>query len=322
LSAWSQQLRALSLPGLVARAAGWLIAPEGEAEARSVDRDTAATPAARGRHLSLAEPTAAPAARHRHLHPADELDGPAPAARHRHLRPADELDGPTPSPPGSVPSGGSRPPLALAPSAVSAPEPSPPVVAVVGLAPGAGASTVARAVAARLADEDPCGAAILVTPDPPRTGLATAAASRLARTLADHGTDGPRATGRLCLVDASEPLAPIAAQRSAPLVADIAHGAPTEGAVALAHHVVLVCAPDVEPALTSAVESALRGAGHSVSLVLNRVVGEPPPGLEHALEVPESRLAAQLTLACREPRGALAAVAVELAERSLEEAWL
>jgi hypothetical protein len=36
--------------------------------------------------------------------------------------------------------------------------------------------------------------------------------------------------------------------------------------------------------------------------------------------VPEARLAAQLTAACREPRGPLGAVAAELAERSLAEA--
>jgi hypothetical protein len=284
MSAWSQQLRAVSLPALIARAAGWLIAPEAgeeaESEARVIRSGIATRPP---RTIEEPEAPASPAPRRRG---------------------------------GAEP----RPPLALAPPVVSAPEALPPVVAVIGLAAGAGASTIARAVAARLAAVDPCGAAILVTPDPPRAGLGSAAASRLARTLADRGTAGPRAAGRLCLVHASEPLAPIVAQRSAPVVADIAHGSPTEGAVALADHVVLVCAPDLEPALASAVESALRGAGHAVSLVLNRTVEEPPPGLEHALEVPESRMAAQLTLACREPRGALGDAAAELAARSLEEA--
>ncbi|HEX8051589.1 MAG TPA: hypothetical protein VF517_01250 [Thermoleophilaceae bacterium] len=196
------------------------------------------------------------------------------------------------------------------------------MVAVLGLAPRAGASTVARAVAARLAAEDPCGAAILVTPDPPRSGLGTAAASRLARTLAERGTEGPRPAGRLCVVNATEPLAPIVAQRSATVVADIPHGLPAEGVVALADHVVLVCAPDVEPALAAAVESSLRGSAPAVSLVVNRALEGSPPGLQHAIAIPESRTAAQLTLACRGPRGPLAEPATELAERTLEVAWL
>jgi hypothetical protein len=90
--------------------------------------------------------------------------------------------------------------------------------------------------------------------------------------------------------------------------------------VALADHVVLVGTPEVEPALATAVEAALREAGHAVSLVLARAIAEPPPRLAHALVVPESRLAAQLTLAGRGPRGALAAPIAELAERSLEHA--
>jgi hypothetical protein len=193
------------------------------------------------------------------------------------------------------------------------------VVAVVALAPRAGASTIARALAGRLAGLDPGGAAVLFTASPPRGGIASAAASRLASHVAEAGCDGARAAGRLCLVPAGEPLAPVAAPRRAPLVVDVGHGAPSETAVALVDHVVLVCPPDVEPALALAVETSLREGDHFVSLVLSRVLGKPPPDLEHALPVPESRLAAQLTAACREPRGPLAPVAAELAERSLAE---
>jgi hypothetical protein len=216
-----------------------------------------------------------------------------------------------------------RPRLALAPEPAEPPEPPSsrrPIVAVLGLAPRAGASTIARALAARLAALDLGGAAVLHTPEPPRTALPAPAASRLARAVAAAGLDGVRAAGRLCLLPASEPLAPIAAQRAAPLVADVAHGMPADGAVALSDHVVLVCPADLEPALALAVEAALRGDGHAVTVVLNRVVGEPPGELAHALAVPEARLAAQLTVACRDPRGALGAVAAELAERSVEEA--
>jgi hypothetical protein len=192
-------------------------------------------------------------------------------------------------------------------------------VAVIGLAPRAGGSTIARALAARLAAFDPSGAAILATSDPPRAGLAAAAASRLARGLADAGCDGPRPVGRLAIAGADEPLAPLAAERAAALVADVAHGEASEQAVALADHVVLVAPPDVEPSLALAVELSLRVAGRGVSLVIARAVDDPPPELARALVAPESRLAARLTLACRPPRGPLAAVAEELAERCLAE---
>ena len=215
------------------------------------------------------------------------------------------------------------PRLHLAPPAPEPqpPEPHPPrpLVAVLGLASRAGASTVARALAARLARLDPAGAAVLFTADPPRAPISAAAAGRLVRLATEAGADGARAAGRLCVVPLAEPVAPLAAPRPAPLVVDLGHGIPAEGAVALADHVVLVCPPDVEPALAVAVEASLRGSGHSVSLVASRVLGDPPAELGCALAIPESRIAAQLTLACREPRGALGAAVAELAERSLAE---
>lgn len=219
-----------------------------------------------------------------------------------------------------------RPALSLVPdepeplAAVGPPDaPLRPVAAVVGLAPRAGTSTLARALAGRLAGLEPGGAAILATADPPRGGIAGRAAAGLAAWLGDTGCEAVRATGRLAIVAADEPLAPLVANRDAPLVADVSHGAPSEAAVALADHVVLVTPPDVEPALALAVEGSLRAAGRGVSLVIARAAEEPPPELGHALIVREARLAAQLTLACREPRGALAPAAAELAERCLAE---
>ena len=207
--------------------------------------------------------------------------------------------------------------LSVVPAAPPVTEPLRPLVAVVGLAPRSGASTLARSVAARLAALDPDGAALLFSADLPRGRLASAAAGRLARMLAETGCEGPRAAGRVCVVPANEPIAPWAASRVAPLVADVRHGAPSEAAVALADHVVLVAPADVEPALAAAVEASLRGSGHSVSLVISRA--EHPPELPYALTMPDSRVAAQLSRACLDPRGALAPVASELAERSLAE---
>ena len=103
-----------------------------------------------------------------------------------------------------------------------APAPPRPVVAVFGLAPGCGATVVARALAAELASRD-------ATAPPPSTArsraagipLATHAASRLARQLAEvHGAE-TRAVGRLCLVGGAEPGALAdTARHFAPLVLD------------------------------------------------------------------------------------------------------
>ena len=303
MNAWLGQIRGISLAALAARARAWLIAPPDEAAQAGL-----AVPVADRRAEAFVR---AGSARLRAVAPL--APSPVePATRHAAAAAAQSVAAAEPA---------SRPPLTLAPAPAEPLEPPRPVVAVLGLAPGAGGSTVARALAARLAADDPCAAAVLVTPDSPRPAPATAAAARLARALLDRGIDGARAAGRLCVVPGTEPLPPIAGLRPAPVVADIAHGAPAEGATALADHVVLVCPPDVEPALAAAVETTLRRAGQYVSLVLNRVIEEPPARLAHALLVPDSRVAAQLTLACREPRGALAEAAAELAERSLAEVW-
>jgi hypothetical protein len=221
-----------------------------------------------------------------------------------------------PPPPARAPTAPAR----LAPVGPLPPEPPFPVVAVLGLARRAGASTIARALAARLAAEDPAGVAILHTPDPPRGAPPAASATRLARGLAAAGTHGVRAVGRLAVIRGSEPLAPVVTLRAAPLVADVGHGIPAEGVVALADQVVLVCPPALEPALCLAVETALRADGHSVTPLVNRALSEPGEALAHAVVVPDSRLAAQLTLACRDPRGELGRAIAEVAERSLQEA--
>jgi hypothetical protein len=219
-----------------------------------------------------------------------------------------------PPSPGPVPVAPSR--LELAP-VEPPPGPPRPVVAVLGLAPRAGASTIARALAARLAAHDPDGAAVLHTPHPPRAAPAGAAATRLARGLTAMGVAEVRPAGRLAVVRAAEPLASVVALDAAPVVADVGHGTPAEGVVALADHVALVFPPDLEPALCLAVEAALRAAGHAVTPVLNRALAEPPEEIAHAVVVPEARLAAQLTLACRDPRGRLGRAVGELAERSV-----
>jgi hypothetical protein len=196
--------------------------------------------------------------------------------------------------------------------------PARPVVAVRGLARGCGASAVARALAVALAREDPSGASALAgcaVGGGPR--LATPAAARLGRALADLGCGGVRASGRVCLLANDDPLAAVVARRACPVVIDVAQSSPPGESLGLADHVVLVGSPDVERSLAVAVETSLSAAGHSVDLVLSRVEDVEAAGLElpGAVIIGESRLAAQVALACREPRGPFAEPIADLAER-------
>jgi hypothetical protein len=215
-----------------------------------------------------------------------------------------------------------------------------PVVVVRGLARGCGATTVARALAATLARGDPSGAAVIVG-GPTGTGprIAAPAAVRLARALSDAACEGARASGRVCLVGDGEPLASIRAASACPVVVDVAHASPSAEGLGLADLTVLVASPTVEASLVAVVETSLASAGHRVELVVNRVdsdssfatapfaAGSPelPAGpacllprrgpVGGALEIGDSRLAAQLALACREARGPFAKPIADLAER-------
>ena len=213
-------------------------------------------------------------------------------------------------------------------AAARSPAPPPrPVVVVRGLARGCGASTVARVLAVALARGDPGGAAVVVGgPQGAGPRIAAPAAVRAGRTLTDLGCESLRPAGRVCLVSDSELLPVIVARRTWPVVIDVAHAShPAEG-LGAADMAVLVACPAVEPSLVAAVETSLLDAGHRVEVVANRVEpreseeAEQPPGhggdpLGARLEIPESRLAAQLALGCREARGAFAKPIAELADR-------
>lgn len=206
-----------------------------------------------------------------------------------------------------------------APSATEAPRP---VVAVRGLAPGCGTSTVARGLAATLASRDPRGAAIVVGraggAGPP---LASSAAVRLAKELAACGCEGARAAGRLCLVSPTQHVAAFALQRPCPVVLDISPLSEPDEGLSLADHVVLIASAGDEPAMSSAVAACIARAGHSVEVVVNRVheaaTTEPPEGAEL---IPEARLPAHVAHACRGARAALAEPLGRIAGRCLERA--
>lgn len=195
-----------------------------------------------------------------------------------------------------------------------------PVVAVAGLGPRCGTTTIARALAAELALRDPVGAA-LVSAEAVNGGglpLGTPAAARLTRALCRALPVRTRTVGRVCLTAcAGEHAATLAAiaPELAPLVLDV--GEPSQVAVAasLADAVVLVACPAVEPALAVVLADSLRRVGPDPLVVLNRDRDEVERWEGRcSLRLPESRMGAQLALAGREPHGHLGRAIGELAD--------
>jgi len=194
-----------------------------------------------------------------------------------------------------------------------------PVVAVVGLAPRCGTTTVARALGAELAARDSCGAcAVTVGAGGGPRSLGMPAAGRLARTLAPVAGGATRACGRLCLVECADRAALAGAiLYLAPLVLEVGDPQDASAAASLADRVVLVAGPRTEPALAAVVAQSLGRVGPEPVVVVNRVQPEAqtPWSGRGATELPESRMGAQLALAGREPRGDLGRAVAELADR-------
>jgi hypothetical protein len=213
--------------------------------------------------------------------------------------------------------------LEPAPPRPRAAEPAPevrPVVAVIGLGPRCGATTVARALAIEFAQRDRSGAAVVsAVSRGTAPALATAAARRLARALP---REVATAAGRLCLLDPDDPaVRELAYSRPAPLVLDVEHGRPPQGPVALADAVVLVAGPAVEPSLADVVAASLtRDAdGSPPPIVLNRPLDLSPWGDRNVLVIGDARLGARLALAGRDPTPGLARPIAELADALVAE---
>ena len=197
-----------------------------------------------------------------------------------------------------------------------------PVVAVFGLARGCGVTMVSRALAVDLAGRDAAGTAA-VHCDAGAAGipLATHAAARLAKALADVPGADTRAVGRLCLVAGAERNALAdCARHFAPLVLDAGSASLGGAPAALADRVVVVAKPSTEPALASVAVECLGRLGCEPIVVLNRTpsggTGESDSAWENraALRLPESRMGAQLALGGREARGDLGRAIAGLAD--------
>jgi len=191
------------------------------------------------------------------------------------------------------------------------------VVAVVGLAPGCGTTAVARALGAELAARDQEGSCAVTAGKTGGTvALGMPAAGRLARSLAAVPGIATRACGRLCLVECPDSAALAGAVLyRAPLVLDVAEPHEVSIAAALADSVILVAAPQVEPALAAVMAESLGRLGVRPITALNRALGEAGRWTGRAgFELPDSRMGAQLALAGREPRGELGRVVADLAD--------
>jgi len=194
-----------------------------------------------------------------------------------------------------------------------------PVVAVVGLGPRSGTTTVARALGTELAVRDGEGACAVTAATGSVLCLGTPAARRLARAVASAGHNA-RTCGRLCLIDVPDRVS-LAGTASglAPLVFD--EGDPRAAAVVatLADRVVLVGGPHVEPALAGVVAASLARVGPRPLVVASR----PPEGSGWTgrvdMAIPHSRLGAQCALAGRGPAGHFGRAVEALAD--LMERW-
>ncbi len=193
-----------------------------------------------------------------------------------------------------------------------------PVIAVVGLAPRCGTTTVARALGAELAVRDSCGAcAVTAGAGGGALPLGAPAAGRLARTLAPVAGGATRACGRLCLVQCADRAALAGAiLYLAPLVIDVDDPQAAPAAASLADRVLLVAGPRTEPSLAAVVAQSLGRVGPEPVVVVNRLVEEDEAwSARAAAALPDSRMGAGLALAGREPRGELGRAVALLADR-------
>jgi hypothetical protein len=189
------------------------------------------------------------------------------------------------------------------------------VVAVFGLARGSGVTTVSRALALELAGRGRGSAAVRSDAHRGAIPLASPAATRLACALSDVPGAETRAAGRLCLVQGADHVALADTTRHhAPLVLDL--GGTEVGGVAasVADHVVVVAAPQVEPALCAVAAACLARVGPEPLVVLNRAGAAEPWNGRPAVQIPSARAGAKLALAGWEPRGELGAAVARLAD--------
>lgn len=199
-----------------------------------------------------------------------------------------------------------------------------PAIAVAGLSPRSGTTTVARSLGAELAVRDADRAAVVTTSALTGGGipLGTIPAGRLARAVVRSLPSRTRAVGRLCLTElgaVDQPRLIDVARGLAPLVVDVADASALSVAASLVDAVVLVGSPSSEPALARVLEESLARIGPPPVVALNRHAEGDERWEAHAgPRLPEARVAAQLALAGRDAPGDFGRAVAELADRVLE----
>lgn len=185
-------------------------------------------------------------------------------------------------------------------------------IAVVGLRPGCGTTTVARGIAAALAARDPSGTAIVASSSQAEgTSLPPLrAAARLAA-----GLPGATAIGRLCLWPSGHPAGTVVgAAPLAPIVFDVPHDGPASDSASLADATVLVIPGDAEPALAELAAHTLARHGRAPFTVVNRPARPDRWDGRAAALLPDSRVAARLMFAGWQPPGRLGRILARLAD--------
>jgi hypothetical protein len=185
-------------------------------------------------------------------------------------------------------------------------------IAVIGLGPGCGTTTVARGIAAALAARDTGGTAIVASSSQAAgTSLPPLrAAARLAA-----GLPGATATGRLCLWPSGDPAGTVvSAAPLAPIVFDVPHDGPASDSASLADATVLVVPGDAEPALAELAAGTLARHGRAPFTVVNRPAWPDRWDGRATALLPDSRVAARLTFAGWQPPGRLGQILARLAD--------
>ncbi|MBA2764760.1 MAG: hypothetical protein H0U42_08785 [Thermoleophilaceae bacterium] len=173
------------------------------------------------------------------------------------------------------------------------------VVAVIGLAPGCGTTTVARLLALVLARGSDSDAAVVVSDERPGRRGSLGPGGRLARRL---GVTSARGCGRLAVVPADGLRGAVDQSRGrAPVVVDVDYGANWAVAASLAHLCVVIAGADSDSALVALVADELTALGAAPLVALNRVES----GSTADVLLPEAALAARLVRAGMRPTGPL-----------------
>jgi hypothetical protein len=188
-----------------------------------------------------------------------------------------------------------------------------PVVAVVGLGPRCGATTLARALGARLAGRDPGRAAIVAgAGEAPGFAPAGRAAAKLAARFRSGGVPA-RPAGRLCLLAAWDYAALSSSARGlAPLVLDVRRNGSAGVAASVADLTLIVAPASGEPALAELATRALGRAGREPLTVVARGADRSRWEGRASIRLPDSRTGARLASAGWEPRGALGAAVASI----------